>query len=292
MLDANDSCPICKRKSRRLFERHGYWIRECGSCGHQLAELRNIESHVDRIYTDSYFHGKGAGYPDYLAESEILIAHGERYARMLKQYMKGGRLLDIGSAAGFILKGFVSYGWQAVGIEPNHSMAAYGRAKLGLDIKAVRFEDYSDSGTFDLVCMIQVISHFVDIRNALAGVAERTRPGGYWLIETWDRDSLVAKLLGSSWHEYSPPSVVHWFSKRSLRDLIEEYGFQEIASGRPHKVIGLNHALSLLKYKFRNGPLKLLFNGMSKTGMGSLGIPYIFGDIFWGLYQKTLDLET
>jgi hypothetical protein len=44
--------------------------------------------------------------------------------------------------------------------------------------------------------------------------------GRAWIIETWNRDDWVARLLGRHWHEYSPPSVLHWFNPDGLRRLV------------------------------------------------------------------------
>src|SRR3990172_3299595 len=114
-------CPICGGESRRLFQKHGYWIRECEACGHQFTEIEQREGHVDRIYGDHYFSGNPAGYPDYLAERELLVAHGRSYARLLRRYMKPGTVLDVGAAAGFILEGFEEWDWVCRGIEPNEN---------------------------------------------------------------------------------------------------------------------------------------------------------------------------
>ena len=55
-----------------------------------------------------------------------------RYAKLISKYTKPGKVLDIGSAAGFILKGFRDSGWICQGVEPNETMAAYGRRYLNL----------------------------------------------------------------------------------------------------------------------------------------------------------------
>ncbi len=263
------------------------WIRECDHCQHRFAEIDEIENHTQRVYSDDYFSGGGAGYPDYLRESQILVRIGEQYARIMSRFTKPGRILDIGSAAGFILRGFSANGWNGKGIEPNATMSRYGREELGLDIETGTLEDFQSDVKFDLLTMIQVVPHFVDIHKALSSAVQLTRPGGYWLIETWDRNSVFSRFLGASWHEYTPPSVVHWFSKSSLRDLIAEYGYIEISSGRPHKVIGLDHAISLLKYKWQSGPRIIPFGSILKATIGSLSIPYIFDDIYWSLYKSS-----
>lgn len=81
--------------------------------------------------------------------------------------------------------------------------------------------------------MVQVIAHFHDLQGAFQAVIELLSPKGYLLVETWNKDSLVAKALGKGWHEYSPPSVLHWFSPSTLKQLLTPLGFHEVAHGRP-----------------------------------------------------------
>ena len=72
--------------------------------------------------------------------------------------------------------------------------------------------------------MIQVVAHFHDLQSAFSAAAEHTRPGGHWLIETWNCRSLkAARFFGSEWHEYSPPSVLQWFTPTSLERLSSNY---------------------------------------------------------------------
>jgi len=95
---------------------------------------------MDSIYSDDYFSGGGAGYDDYTLQANMLIPRGEYYAGKMNKYMPVGKVLDIGSAAGFILKGFENKGWKGTGIEPNSSMAEYGRKVVGVNIKKIAIE--------------------------------------------------------------------------------------------------------------------------------------------------------
>ena len=98
----NLTCPLCECASQRLFVRHGYWIRSCRTCSHYFAEITASSTHLQQVYGNDYFFGGGVGYPNYLQEISILRQHGRRYGRILARYMAPGRVLDVGSAAGFI----------------------------------------------------------------------------------------------------------------------------------------------------------------------------------------------
>jgi len=238
---------------------------------------------VARVYDDSYFFGGGAGYADYTSEAALLIERGVRYARLAGRYGLSGRLLDVGAAGGFGLEGFLSAGWKGRGVEPNARMCALANDRLGPLVEVGTLESYAGARDFDLVSMVQVVAHFPDVRRALARAAELTRPGGAWLIETWDRESWTARAFGRRWHEYSPPSVLHWFSRGGLRRLAGSFGFSEVAWGRPRRWINFGHARSLLEHKLGEGTLRQLIRPL-RLLPGSLRIPYPGDDLFWVLF--------
>jgi SAM-dependent methyltransferase len=196
-------------------------------------------------------------------------------------------MLDVGAAAGFLLKGFLDQGWHGEGIEPNPRMAEHARQHLGLDVMTGTLEQFESDRQYDLVSMIQVIAHFVDPQRALRVAAERTRNGGYWLIETWNRESWTARAFGQQWHEYSPPSVLHWFSPEGLGRLAAQFDFREIARGRPSKWIGGGHARSLLRYRLEGSRVGRFFAGAVGLIPERLALPYPAEDLFWTLYQKS-----
>ena len=80
--------------------------------------------------------------------------------------MVPGKVLDIGSAAGFILKGFENKGWQGTGIEPNASMAEYGRTVM-VNIKKGTIETVELEEKFDLIIIIQVVAHISNLKNSI-----------------------------------------------------------------------------------------------------------------------------
>lgn len=279
-------CPICRSASRQVFQKHSYGIRQCENCGHRFCELEPSVEHVRTVYGDGYFTEGGAGYSDYLSEMELLVAHGTRYGRLLQRYTTPGRVLDIGAAAGFILKGLQSQGWQGIGLEPNATMAQHGQQTFGLDIRVGTLETFESSEQFKLISMVQVVAHFYELQKAFQSAAALTEPGGYWLIETWNKDSWMARLLGENWHEYSPPSVLHWFSPASLTRLASQFGFSLIARGRPEKWLKGAHAKSLVRYKLETSRLGRAGAGLLDIIPDGIRIPYPTFDLFWAIYQK------
>lgn len=275
-------CGICRSDSWRAFQKHGFWIRQCG-CGHRFAELNTNADHVQRVYADTYFTDGADGYSDYLGEKEIITNQGRYYGGLMAKYMRPGELLDVGAAAGFILRGFLDCGWRGVGVEPNRNMAEYARGR-GLNVQTGTLETFRTDRRFDLVNMTQVIAHFYDLRGALEAARQVTRPRGYWLIETWNKDSRLARLQGRAWHEYSPPSALHYFSLQTLTRVVNGFGLDLIAHGRPPKKLRLSHARSLISYKLGSGTARFMFDRATRA-LPDWTIPYPSFDLMWALFR-------
>jgi SAM-dependent methyltransferase len=273
-------CPLCQSDSYQAFTIKGFNVLDCVKCNHRFAEISADEMHVANVYDDFYFNGGGAGYNDYFAEGEMLRQRGKMYANILSKFDSHGKMLDVGAAAGFILQGFIDENWTGIGLEPNANMVKFGREKLNLDIKQGSLETFKTAEKFDLISMIQVAAHFYEPRKSFENTANLLKENGLLLIETWNRESFLAKIFGKNWHEYSPPSVLQWFSLNGLSNYLNEFGFEKIAHGRPNKKISGKHAKSLLKYRLGD-------NFLFKIIPDKLNFPYPSEDLFWALYRKS-----
>lgn len=280
------NCPLCGNATRPRFVKDGYPIRDCPACGHRFAAFRPGADHTARVYGDDYFTGGGAGYPDYLAGAELVRAHGRRHAERVRGCVRPGRVLDVGAAAGFILAGFADRGWAGEGVEPNPGMAEYARKQLGFTVHTGTLDDYSLSAPFDLVNFVQVVAHLPDPMAAFRAADRVTKPGGCWLVETWDCGSLTARLWGTRWHEYTPPGVLHWFTPATLRRAVGQLGYRQVAGGTLVKWIGAGHAKSLLGHTLGGGVVGRAVRAAASVIPDRLALPYPADDLFWAVYRK------
>ena len=286
-------CNLCKSsESKSLFDVEGIGVLQCQSCLHQFADLPESDSHVQRVYDDDYFFGGGAGYDNYLRDSELLVQRGQRYARLVSKKLQPGSMLEIGAAAGFGLKAFLDRGWDVTGIDPNPSMVRFGREHLGLNLQVSSFENWVPKEPVNLVVLIQVLPHLFRPREAIAKIASWLAPGGCLLVETWRRDSWTARLTGRGWHEYNPPSVLHWFTLEELKSLGDMAGMQMVSYGRPKKYISGAHLKSVLHHQATRFPLsRLLKSGMAMIP-SKFNFRYPAEDLVWAIYQKPFTIRT
>lgn len=281
-----DSIECCEDDSVLLFIKNGYPILESKKKFRRFTEVKNENTHLSKVYSDEYFFSGKDGYPNYFGEKDILYNRGIYYAQIIQRYLKPGKILDVGCAAGFILKGFESFGWDSYGIEPNSTMSAYGRCELNLDIYTGSLENYNSDNKFDLVSLIQVIGHFYDIDKAFEIIIRLLNENGIVLVESWNMKSLIARIFGKHWHGYSPPSVVNWFSDESIIKLFRSYGFELIESGYPMKQINLNHALSILKHNISNWLFNNRLMDYLDKSFGKSVINYPPVDLKWYIFRK------
>lgn len=275
----NMSCPLCGSSAQTVFSIQHAPIVDCSACSHRFYKGTHCDNTVTQIFDDSYFTGGGAGYSDYTSEKEMLIERGRMYAKKLEGLTHPGRILDVGAACGFLLKGFVDSGWNGVGLEPNRAMTEMARSEVGMTVLPGTLEKAQFDERFDLISMIQVVGHLYDPAKAFTRAYELLNDDGLLLIETWDRSSISARIFGKRWHEYSPPSVVQWFSAKSLSEFLSHIGFERLTGGRPAKWISGGHAASLLRYKLGN---KRIFDLIPEDLM----MPYPAEDLFWAVYRK------
>ena len=66
-----------------------------------------------------------------------------------------------------LLKGFENKGWQGTGIEPNASMAEYGKKIVGVNVITGTIETIKLEEKYDLIIIIQVIAHINNISSSI-----------------------------------------------------------------------------------------------------------------------------
>ena len=281
------NCPVCNNDNTQLkFLKNGFRILNCFNCNHVFTDFKPTAKEVEEIYSDDYFFKGGAGYDDYTLEKDMLIKRGEYYADKMNKFIEPGKALDIGAAAGFLLKGFENKGWHGTGIEPNNSIVEYGKKVIGVNIKRGTIETVELEEKFDLVILIQVMAHIYDLHHSMNRIYNFLKPTGLVLIETWNKDSFTAKIFGKNWHEYSPPGTLNFFSKRTLDRLMFQHHFSKIAGGTPKKSIHSKHAKSLIKHKLLESKGLKWMAGITSLIPGNLILPYPSEDLFWTLYKK------
>jgi SAM-dependent methyltransferase len=156
----------------------------------------------------------------------------ERRLAFLRGSVRAGdRALDVGSGAGEFTAALADAGAAAVGVEVAEAALERARARhpecdfrlVALD-GPLPFED----GSFELVWASEVIEHVTDTARWLSEVRRVLVPRGRLLVTTPSHGRLRVALGGVA--RFSEPlgDHLHLYTKRSLRTLLDEFGFVEV----------------------------------------------------------------
>src|SRR5262245_29416400 len=162
------ACAVCDSlESRPVYRKFNLTVSRCARCGLVFATPRATKEEIWRRYSPTYFwdeylpaHGVVNGQFD-LAHFDAVNA--PMLALLASLAPAGGRMLEVGTGAGFFLKAAERAGWQTSGFEVSPDAAAFARDRLSLDVRQGSAEEISyPPGTFDAAVLLEVIEHLLD----------------------------------------------------------------------------------------------------------------------------------
>lgn len=211
-------------------------IVRCPACGHmQLARMPAAED-----LRESYAEAESL---DYVAEEEGQRATARAILAVIERHRPPGRLLDVGCWVGFLLDEARRRGWRAEGVEPSGFASAYARERLDLEVRTGSLaEAVLEPASYDAIVLADVIEHLPDPGGALERLALSLAPGGVVALALPDAGSRLARLLGRRWWSVIPTHV-HYFTRASIRRLLERRGFEVIAVTTAPKAFSVGYYL-------------------------------------------------
>jgi SAM-dependent methyltransferase len=256
--------------ARRTTEHFHYAVVRCQNCG--LVFSREILP--DEVLAHLYSESKVtfAEYTDIIRKD---------YWRCLEPFIDGApsqRALEIGCSSGFFLEELLSHGFSEVhGCEPSFEAREIADPRIKPNISAGFFrEGLYENGSFDLLCSFQTLDHVSDPLGVMRVAHDIVKPGGLVYFITHNVEGFQAKLLGAK-----SPIIdiehIYLFSKRTLRRLLEQSGFEVLGVIDVKNSYPVNYWLKM--FPMPNG-LKSVLGGLLKPiGLGSLPLPLKAGNI-------------
>ena len=273
-------CRVCgSPRVHELFPVHGVVLRHCDACGVSFSPPEDEHDDTAR-YGAGYFTGTGQ-YRDYLRDEATHRRQARRYLRRLRRAgFTGGRLLDVGCAAGFFLDEARRAGWTVRGVEVSPYASAVARDRFALDVEQASFLDaHLDGAQFDVVTFFNVFEHLERPADVAARLGAIVRPGGMVLIETWDPDSLVARALGRHWHQWDPRFVPYYYSVRTLGLIFDARQWRVKWWSPSAKWISVGRACEIVAGGLKAGALRRLLERAAVGLLCEVDLPYFAGDL-------------
>jgi 2-polyprenyl-3-methyl-5-hydroxy-6-metoxy-1,4-benzoquinol methylase len=235
------SCPICGRNdSVPVWRKFGMIIGRCRGCGLVYTNPRLPPSQIWTRYSREYFWNEylptlGIG-ADGEVDIEAFRRHFTPLLTLIARFVPPpARLLEVGAAAGLFLKAAEMTGYAVCGLELSPEAVAFGRDRLGLDLRQEAAEEMTfPDRSFDVVVMCETIEHLLDPLAAVGAIHRSLEPGGALVVTTPNIDAMSRFGLGTQWSVLSPAEHLYYFSERTLTRLLERAGFREVTFERHH----------------------------------------------------------
>ena len=217
LCETDDSRPLFMKKYLKTNE--DLRIVECKKCGLIYMNPRPKQDSVEGIYLDNYSLG-------YIAKEKKKKRRAKKIINKITKFKKGGRFLDIGCSAGFILEAAGNKGFQAYGVEICPDALRYAREKLGLRVidgylEGAHFQDKF----FDVITIYSVLEHVLHPTKFLQEVARILKDDG--LIEIWTPNigHRWAKRLKGNWPAIIPGHL-WYFTLDTIQKILNKAGLK------------------------------------------------------------------
>ena len=234
-----NSCPACSAESVRANGQYGrFTTLECENCGHMM-----LERSIEPAQSDDYVVADDTALRKMLKTTRD--KEFDLSVRLAKKHAPAGTWLDIGCSFGWFLDRIKRGGYDIYGVEPSPTAFAaahkafpgrvlHGEFPLALEWAPEFPSRYAVLSTMD------VLEHIQDPTPFLQAARAKLLPGGTLLLKVPSNDGVLFRLasmlsskrrnatLGRLWQvDFNYPHW-HYYSKRSIKAMLERHGFSVI----------------------------------------------------------------
>lgn len=237
-----------------------YYIVKCTNC-----DLARTEPEPAMNYNEN------SDYIDSYLNNEVLFrSFFKPLVKLIKDFRKTGKVLDIGCSAGFFLDEALACGFDVEGIELNKKAAAYCINKGFKVNNCLLHECFFNDELFDIVVMSHVLEHIADLNGFLKEVYRIMAPSGLLVLSQPSFRSLITAILKEKWYGWVPKDHVWHFTPKTISMVLEQNSFnvKDIKMNTMHYPLSTN--------------LKKMVKALIARASGKMGM----GDQFYVIAQK------
>lgn len=233
-MTGDRACEVCgSREHLNLYAVDGWPVVRCVRCGLVFVATVPSAEQLIALYDASYYEDASQpGYGGYAAAEQRKRHHDRTLLDQIEAMGRRGDMLEIGCAYGYFLDEARRRGWRVRDVEPSEHAVRHATQELGLDVSCTAFTDLpTEPEVLDAFTLWDVIEHLPNPRQTVKHAHAWLRPGGMLALSTGDAASLTARLHGVDWSLMTPPWHQFYFSRPTMRRLLEGAGFEIVRFG-------------------------------------------------------------
>lgn len=217
-------CPLCGiRDNRKAFTEKGYALRACNVCELFFIDPypTSCERH-EKVLDYSYDEVKMLDAANSYAGERLYY---KRHFPLIGEECQGASsVLDVGCGTGNLLERLGSFpGIRRAGIELNRERAAFARRVTGCEIHEMPFEEFTSAEKFDVIIMVNVLSHIPSFDDLFNVSRSLLRPNGKLIFRTGEVSRDIGRWTQLSW---GIPDDLHFLGLQTLDYACQKYGFK------------------------------------------------------------------
>jgi len=249
-----EACNLCGGMTHQPFcPQNGRGLVQCMNCGLVFVGEQPPAEELYSLYSENYFHNDESGevgYHDYIKDEPNIRKTVNKRFNHIEQFVKGGRMLDVGCAMGFFVDEAHKRGWQVEGLDVSKFAVEYVQERFGHTAYHGSLLDVDlPQGAYDLVTMYDVIEHVPDPQGYMNAVGRLVKSGGIYELATPDVGSIPARMTGKRWIGYKlSDEHVYYFSIKTLTQMLDNAGFDVVHTRHIGKHVTLNLFLDRLGF--------------------------------------------
>lgn len=194
-------------------------IVKCRECGLVYINPR-FES---KVILDAYY---GSEDKRYASQDQGRIYTFKKGIKLIGNFSKKGRILDVGCASGFFLKAAKDKGWDVYGVEPSKWFVDYAKEKYKIDVTCgTIFDTKYEDNFFDVITIWDVLEHTDDPMAVLNECSRVLKKGGILLINYPDISSLPSLLFRDKWW-FVLSSHLYYFAPGTIGKMLAKTGLK------------------------------------------------------------------
>ena len=147
--------------------------------------------------------------------------------RHITNYIKEGKILDVGCSGGYFLDTFDKDNFECVGVEFGEEAVKVAKNKY--KVYQGDFDNIQIKEKFDLIIFRGVIEHIPYPKNYLDKAISLLNDGGYiYITSTPDSDSFCCDLFKEKWNQHEPEAHLMHFNQSHFRDYFNEKNLEYV----------------------------------------------------------------
>jgi len=242
---AKVTCPYCKSQASLFFRSKDYNQKinnlifdhyRCQTC--KLIFISPVPKNLGQYYPQTYH---------FVPESADYLEVGSRPEQykidMTKEYVKGGRLLEIGPSYGSFTFMAKKAGFEVSAIEMNERCCNFLTNVIG--VQAIHSDNpvsaLEQLSAFDVIALWHVIEHLPDPWSTLDAIYKNLNPGGCLILAAPNPDAFQFRIMGKYWPHVDAPRHLMLIPMSVMQQKMEALGMKlELATTSDPGGIGWN----------------------------------------------------